>query len=431
MIERYTSPRFKRIWSEETKYNAWRDVEIASAKAQGCSEDILNEIESCATPPGEDIAAAEMVTQHDVAAFLQAWRGRMSTTAAGWVHRNMTSSDLVDSANALRLRWANEEIDSALAALAQALAQHAVAHRGSQRAARTHGQHAEASSWGYRVADILMGLQRARTRFVRAREVAEVCKLSGPVGDYKHVSRETEVVFAKILGLGVGLTSTQVVMRDGYADLLWSLAQIATVIEALALEVRLGQRTEVGELAEGFTAGQVGSSAMPHKRNPITSEKLCGLAKLVRAQVMPTLEGVALHHERDISHSSVERVTLVTSTTLTFHMVESATSLIRNLLVDIHQMSENTRFSEYKLRSAHFRNQLVEQGVDPDVAWSVVAEACTRADEHAEGKFNLVETINDLLEDRNYLRRRLAPVPAPRLDHVFKYVRAVAQNPNH
>lgn len=424
MLERYTLPPMNDLWSDATKYEIWAEVEAASAIAQNAPRKVAETLSGGFAPfdrPSvEEIETEEETTRHDVMAFVQVWRRKLDPESASWVHRNMTSSDLVDSANAVRLRYANDEIERQLHELVLAVARHALAYRNARRAARTHGQHAEASSWGYRVADITMGLRRAYVQFQDARFEAEVGKLSGPVGDYKHLSPEVESQFCRMLGINPSFTATQVVMRDGYAGLAWSLARVATVIESLALEVRLGQRTEVGELFEGISEGQRGSSAMPHKRNPVTSEQLCGLAKLVRAQVMPLLEGVALHGEQDLSHSSVERVALQTVTVLSHYMIVTAHRLVKDLVVDTRRMESNLSESQGKIQSAHYRNQLVDAGIDPDIAWGVVADASAKLASHRDDpEIELADLINDELLSLNLTPVTLSAESAAQTGHVF------------
>lgn len=411
MIERYTLAPMRDLWSDRLKYEVWKDVETAAAMAMGAPEDVVDTLMNSNVLTPSEIAEEEAVTRHDVVAFLQVWRRNLPTEAARWVHRNMTSSDLVDSANAVLLRHVNDEIEYVLRGLLVALGRHALAHRNTLRAARTHGQHAEESTWGYRAADLFAALWRAYDALGDAAQSAQVGKLSGPVGDYKYISPEEEREFCRRLGINSLPTATQVVARDGYAELVFTYSRIATAIEALALEVRLGQRTEVAELFEGFAPGQRGSSAMPHKRNPITSEQLCGLAKIVRAQVGPVLEGMALHHEQDLSHSSVERIALRTASTLTHYMIVTATRLVENLVVDVSRMAHNARLLHGDTLSAFYRNWLVSCGVQPDTAWEMVAEASGGA--------------NDLVER---MAERGLPVPdgpqPPRTGPAFEFVQA-------
>lgn len=379
MIERYTTPEMGRIWSEDAKLKAWASVEIEAARAQGAPDHVIRELnDNSEWPTVAECEAEEQTTRHDVVAFVQVWRRKLTAgggnEAATWVHRNMTSSDLVDTAIGMRLVNSWWEIDGVLNEVIATLARHAIQHRDTVRVARTHGQHAELSTWGYRVAGFARSLERARSRFLEARYQFGRGKLSGPVGDYKRITPEQEREALSTMSLTPPPVATQVVPRDGIADFVWCCAQVATALEEQALEIRLCQRSEVGELAEGFGAGQRGSSAMPHKRNPITAERLCGLARLIRAQVVPVLEGVAMHHERDLAHSSVERVALVQAATLTHFALVEARSLWANLVVHPERMKHHARHAADVTLSAQIREHLVANGVDSDTAWLLVHE---------------------------------------------------------
>lgn len=439
-IDRYTTPQMESLWSDQAKYEVWADVEQAAAQAQGAPGPVLDSMASAPVPDPEDVARREKRTRHDVVAFLDCWRGGMTDEAAGWVHRNMTSSDLVDTANALLLRRAGRTVLLSLMTLRRNLARHALRHRDTIRVGRTHGQWAEVTTWGYRVADLAEGVERACDRLQAAVDAVSVAKLSGPVGDYKRITREQERKFTRLLGLNAPHTATQVVMRDAYADLIHACAQACNVIEAFAMEVRLGQRSEVGELAEGFGAGQRGSSAMPHKRNPIASERLCGLARLVRAQVVPVMEGVALHHERDISHSSVERVALPTALTLTHFAVRDAASLLRNLVVDAKQMYSNAEKAGRVAVSAAVKDLLVDAGVSPDTAWRAVQAEATRSRRAGRGPWaglgdrltdeGVAESVIDEVDEdklRELAERPLAGQLTGDLDHVWRRMTTLAQ----
>lgn len=379
MIERYTRPEMAAIWSDEAKIRAWVTVEVEAARVQGAPDHVIRELnDSSEWPTVAECATEEATTRHDVVAFVQAWRRKLTAgggeEAAGWVHRNMTSSDLVDTAIGLRLVSSWREIDSVLGDVISATARHAIQHKDTVRVGRTHGQHAELSTWGYRVAGFARTMERARSRLLDTRYQMARGKLSGPVGDYKRITPDQERDAMSALGLTPPPVATQVVPRDGIADFVWCCAQIATALEEQALEIRLCQRSEVGELAEGFGAGQRGSSAMPHKRNPITSERLCGLARLIRAQVVPVLEGAAMHHERDLAHSSVERVALVEAAILTHFALVEARSLWVNLVVHPDRMMHHARRAANVTLSAAVKDAMIDGGVRPDDAWQLVHE---------------------------------------------------------
>src|SRR5262249_48501860 len=299
-------------------------------------------VRSAPPPTPEAVAAVEAVTDHDVIAFLTAWADNTSPrSAAAYVHYGMTSSDLLDTALALQLTEATDIILAKADRLVAVLRDHALAHRDTLRAGRTHGVHAEPDVWGHRVADFAFSAARARDRIRRARGAAAVGKLSGSVGSYSNIDPAVEAEVMPALGLRAADVATQVVMRDGIAEWVSALALLATVCEAVALEVRHGQRTEVAELAEPFRLGQKGSSAMPHKKNPIRSERICGLARMVRSYVTPVTEGIPLWHERDISHSSVERIALPDAAIATDYLTYLTTGLVGGLAVDAHRIRPN------------------------------------------------------------------------------------------
>ena len=309
MIERYTLPEMGRVWSEAHKYELWCSVEVmvleAHAEAGTVPADSVEPVRRAPPPTPEAVAEIEAVTQHDVIAFLTAWADRTEPReAAAYVHFGMTSSDLLDTALALQLVEATDLLLAKCDVLVAALRDLGLAHRDSVRVGRTHGIHAEPTTWGHRVADLAFAMARSRDRLRRAREAVAVAKISGAVGTYSNIDPAVEQRVAARLGLTPAPAATQVVIRDGISEWVGALAVIATVCEAFALEVRHGQRTEVRELWEPFGKGQKGSSAMPHKKNPIASERIAGMARVVRAQVVPVMEGIPLWHERDISHSS-------------------------------------------------------------------------------------------------------------------------------
>ena len=256
-------------------------------------------------------------------AFLTAWADNTTPrSAAAWVHYGMTSSDLIDTALAVQLAEATDLLIAKATRLVAVLRDHALAHRDTLRPGRTHGVHAEPDSWGHRVADFAFAMARSRDRLARARDAVAVGTLSGPVGSYSNIDPAIEAEVLPALGLRAADVATQVVMRDGMAEWVCALAITATVCEAVALEVRHGQRTEVRELAEPFGRGQKGSSAMPHKKNPIRAERIAGLARVVRGYVTPVTEGIPLWHERDISHSSVERIALPDASIATDYLLQ-------------------------------------------------------------------------------------------------------------
>jgi adenylosuccinate lyase len=380
MIERYTLPEMGRVWSDAHKYELWCRVEVlvleAQARAGTVPADSVEPVRSAPPPTPEAVAAVEAVTGHDVVAFLTAWADNTTPrSAAAYVHYGMTSSDLLDTALAVQLTEATDLLAAKATRLVAVLRDHALAHRGTLRAGRTHGVHAEPDTWGHRVADFAFGMARARDRILRARDAVAVGKLSGPVGTYSAIDPAIEAQVMPALGLRPADVATQVVLRDGIAEWVSALAIAATVCEAVALEVRHGQRTEVRELAEAFGQGQKGSSAMPHKKNPVRSERIAGLARVIRGYVTPVTEGIPLWHERDISHSSVERIALPDAAIATDYLLHLTTGLIENLTVDAARMSANLESTGGLIYSSAALLQLVSAGMSREDAYALVQAA--------------------------------------------------------
>jgi adenylosuccinate lyase len=380
VIERYTLPEMGRVWSEAHKYELWCKIETLvlaeHARAGTVPADCLPPVRAAPPPTPEAVAALEAVTGHDVIAFLSAWADNtVPRSAAAYVHFGMTSSDLLDTALAVQLTEATDLLLTRCAALTAALREHALAHRGTLRVGRTHGIHAEPDVWGHRVADFAFGMARCSGRLARARASIAVGKLSGPVGTYSNIDPAVEAAVMAQLGLAPAAVATQVVLRDGIAEWAAVLALISTVCEAIALEVRHGQRTEVAELAEPFAAGQKGSSAMPHKRNPVRSERICGLARVVRAQVVPVMEGIPLWHERDISHSSTERVALPDAAIVTDYLLEQTTGLVTGLVVDAARMRVNLEASHGLIYTSAVLLELIAAGMSREDAYALVQAA--------------------------------------------------------
>jgi adenylosuccinate lyase len=423
MIERYTLPEMGRVWSDAHKYELWCRVEVlvleAHARAGTVPADSVEPVRSAQIPTPEAVAAVEAVTDHDVIAFLTAWADNTTPrSAAAYVHYGMTSSDLLDTALAVQLAEASDLLIAKATRLTAVLRDHALAHRDTLRPGRTHGIHAEPDTWGHRVADFAFAMARSRDRMVRAREAVAVGTLSGPVGTYSNIDPAIETEVMAALGLRPADVATQVVMRDGIAEWTGALALAATVCEAIALEVRHGQRTEVRELAEPFRTGQKGSSAMPHKKNPIRSERIAGLARVVRGYVTPVTEGIPLWHERDISHSSVERIALPDAAIATDYLLHLTTGLIEGLQVDAARMRANLDFTGGLLYSSAVLLELVSAGMSREDAYALVQAAA-------------METWETGAPFRDTLRKQAAtrgqPLPDARLDAAFSPDRYVTQ----
>jgi adenylosuccinate lyase len=336
----------------------------------------------------------------------------------------MTSSDLLDTALALQLAEATDIILAKADRLVAVLRDHALAHRDTLRAGRTHGVHAEPDVWGHRVADFAFAAARSRDRIRRAREAVAVGKLSGPVGTYSNIDPSVEAEVMPALGLRAADVATQVVMRDGIAEWVSALAVLATVCEAVALEVRHGQRTEVAELAEPFRLGQKGSSAMPHKKNPVRSERICGLARMVRSYVTPVTEGIPLWHERDISHSSAERIALPDAAIATDYLIHLTADLVEGLVVDARRMRANMDATHGLLYSSAVLLELVSGGMSREDAYALVqAAAMDTWDNQAPFRDSLLsegKKRNVFIDEQALDRAFRAESYVARLGHVFE-----------
>jgi adenylosuccinate lyase len=358
VIGRYTRPEMGRVWSEAHKYELWCQVETlvleAQARAGTVPPDSVAAVRAAPPPTPAAVAAYEAVTEHDVIAFLSAWADNTSPReAAAYVHFGMTSSDLLDTALALQLTEASDLLIARASELVAVLREHGLAHSGTLRVGRTHGVHAEPDIWGHRVADFAFAVARCRDRLVRAREAVAVGKLSGPVGTYSNIDPAIEATVLAGLGLRPADVATQVVFRDGIAEWVSVLALLATACDAIALEVRHGQRTEVRELAE----------------------RICGLARVVRAYVTPVTEGMALWHERDISHSSVERVALPDAAIATDYLLHLTTGLVTGLVVDTARMRANLDLTGGLIYTSGVLLALVAAGMSREDAYALVQAA--------------------------------------------------------
>src|SRR5580692_1465480 len=431
MIERYTLPEMGRVWSEAHKYELWGRVELlvleAHARAGTVPAGSVEAVRSAKIPAPEAVAAVEAVTDHDVIAFLTAWADNTEPrAAAAWVHYGMTSSDLLDTALAVQLTEASDLLIAKATRLVSVLRDHALAHRDTLRPGRTHGVHAEPDSWGHRVADFAFAMARSRDRLVRAREAVAVGTLSGPVGSYSNIDPAIEAEVMPALGLRPAEVATQVVMRDGIAEWVSALAILATVCEAIALEVRHGQRTEVRELAEPFRTGQKGSSSMPHKKNPIRSERIAGLARVVRSYVTPITEGIPLWHERDISHSSTERIALPDAAIATDYLLHLTAGLVEGLVVDADRMRANMNVTHGLLYSSSVLLELVSSGLSREDAYALVQAAAMETwDTQTPFRDSLITqgkkrsmVLDESALDRafraeSYVERQGPPHPAP------------------
>jgi len=406
MIDRYTRKELGEVWSDQARFEAIRQVEVAACEEmEGPTESDLQAIRA-ASFTVEAVNERERVTDHDTAAFVD-----VLSASAGepgrWIHYGLTSSDVVDTGLALQIRAAGELILPDARALVSALAEKAREHRSTLEVGRTHGIHAEPTTFGIKMAGFAFEAQRNVERLEWAFKQASVGALSGAVGTYSATSPDFERRVLRRLGLEAESVSTQVIPRDRHAALLQAIALAGAGLERLATEIRHLARTELGEAREPFTAGQKGSSAMPHKRNPIKSEQITGLARVLRGNANAAVENVALWHERDISHSSVERIILPDSTILLDHMQRRMLGVIRDLVVDARRMRENIELTYGALFSQRLLLALVARGSSRDEAYRITQRLTQQA-----------------LDSRVHLRELLAADPAGEgmdLDALFDF----------
>ena len=379
MIERYTRPELGAVWTDEARMTAWRDVEVAAAEAlpEGPTAEELEAIRA-ATFTVEAVKERERVTDHDVAAFVDVLAASAGP-AGRWIHFGLTSSDVLDTALALQLKRSGEPIVRGARELAAALAERAREHAATLTVGRTHGVHAEPTSFGLKLAGYALEAHRNADRLERAFAQAATGAISGAVGTYASLGPDFEARVLERIGLAAEPVSTQVVPRDRHAEVLQAIALAGAGLERLATEIRHLQRTEVREVEEPFRAGQKGSSAMPHKRNPITTERITGLARVLRGHASAAVENVALWHERDISHSGAERVILPDATILLDYMQSLALRVVRGMVVHEDRMRANLEVTCGALFSQRVLLALVEGGMERDDAYRIVQRTAQEA----------------------------------------------------
>lgn len=419
MIDRYTRPEMGNIWTLDNRFRAWLEVEIAVCEAWHhlgvIDGESMKTIRDKADFETDRILEIEQETRHDVIAFLTAVEEKVGP-AARFIHLGCTSSDIVDTANALLMVRAGELIVKGFERLLDVLSKVAHAHKGRLCMGRTHGIHAEPTSFGLKMASFHAEFQRHLVRFRAALEGIRVGKISGAVGTYAFLSPEMEAIALGRLGLGVDPVSTQIIQRDRHAHYFTSLALAAGGVERLCVELRHLQRTEVLEAEEGFAKGQKGSSAMPHKKNPISAENMTGLARLIRTNAIASMENMALWHERDISHSSVERVIMPDSTILMDYVLHRLANLVENLRVIPENMDRNLALSHGLFYSQRVLLALVESGMGRQEAY-VMVQRCAmqswethkpfadivRADADIAARLDAA-TLDSLFDPSYYLR---------------------------
>ncbi|RLA97714.1 MAG: adenylosuccinate lyase [Deltaproteobacteria bacterium] len=405
MIRRYTRERMGRIWSDENKYQKWLQVELLVCEAWASlgriPQEALEQIKAKARVDPGRIEELEQVTRHDVAAFVMQLEEAVGE-AGRYIHMGLTSYDIVDTSLSLLLREAAQLILEDLDQLLEAVKEKAYQYRDTVMMGRTHGVHAEPITFGLKMAIWYEELRRHRSRIERAKENISFGKVSGAVGTFAHVPPEVEEYVCRRLGLRPEPVSSQIIQRDRHGEFFCALALLASSIEKFALEIRHLQRTEVLEAEEPFGEGQKGSSAMPHKRNPIGAENLCGLARVVRSNCVAALENIPLWHERDISHSSVERIIAPDSTILIDYMLARLTRIIKGLRVYPERMRENVELTRGLYHSQGLMLRLIEKGLSRQEAYSTVQRRAMEAWEEGKDFFELVrsdETIRKFLSE--------------------------------
>jgi adenylosuccinate lyase len=394
VIERYTLPEMAATWSDQRRLEAWKEVEVLALEAWEALGKVpagvaaASRAAPCPTP--NEVAEREAVTNHDMAAFVDLLGEKAGEEAAGWIHYGLTSSDVLDTAGGVILRDSADLLLEALGVLFEMVKNKAEEHRHTPMIGRTHGIWAEPTTFGLKLAGWTFELARNHERLLAARQAVAVGKISGAVGSYAHVPPQVEAHVCDRLGLTPEPASTQVVARDRHAHYLTTLALVGASIERMATEIRHLQRSEVGEVQEAFAKGQKGSSAMPHKRNPILSERMTGMARLLRGYAQVGLENVALWHERDISHSSAERVVLPDASTVLHYMLVKFARLVENLVVEGERMGANLEDTRGLVFSQGVLLALVEAGLTRDEAYRIVQRHAMAA---WEGKGNLEELL--------------------------------------
>jgi adenylosuccinate lyase len=366
MIERYARPAMTAIWSGERKLAIWWEIELAACEAMATLGEIPSEaiqtLQKAKPPSVETVAAIERVTRHDTAAFVQAMEQQVGVEAGRFIHLGLTSSDIADTALSVQLKEAADLLLTDLDELSDVIESRAIEHKKTPMIGRTHGVHAEPTTFGLVLANWYAEVQRHVRRLTAARDQIAVGKISGAVGNFANVSPRVESYVCAKLGLQAALVSSQVIQRDRHAEFFTCLALIASSIEKFAVQVRHWQRTEVLEAEEAFRKGQKGSSAMPHKRNPILSENVTGLSRMVRSYALAAMENVALWHERDISHSSVERLIAPDATVTLDFLLARFTGIIENLIVYPENMLRNLDISQGLIFSGRLLVQLIKKG---------------------------------------------------------------------
>ncbi len=420
VIDRYTRPQMAAIWTEEAKFQTFLDVEIAVCEAQAklgrIPEEAVEDIKKTAGFDVQRINEIELEVKHDVIAFLTSVAEEVGENSR-FIHLGLTSSDVIDTALALQMRRAGILIKEDLQALHDAILEQARKHKNTITVGRSHGIHAEPTTFGFKLAVWLEEVKRQQQRFSDAMDMVAVGQFSGAVGTYSNIDPEIERITCELLALRSAPISTQIIQRDRHAQFIWALAMIGCSLEKFAVEIRHLQRTDVLEAEEPFTAGQKGSSAMPHKRNPVGSENISGLARVLRGNAMAAMENIPLWHERDISHSSVERIILPDSCILVDYMLARFTKIVEGLVVYPDNMRKNMDKYGGVIFSQAVMLKMVEKGISREEAYRIVQSNAMKAWNNNGGDFrkNLLadeqvtklisqKEIEECLDPEHYLR---------------------------
>lgn len=405
MIERYTRPEMGLLWHADQRFGKMMEVEIAVAQVQArlgiIPKGAAKVIAQKARFSVKRISEIERETKHDVIAFVSNLAENVGPQGR-FIHYGLTSSDVLDTAFSLQVREAGAVLMSSIVALEKALKNLVKKHAETLCAGRTHGMFAEPTTFGFKMAGFLAETQRNKKRVKAALDNMMICKLSGAVGTYSSQPIKVEALVAKELGLKPETIATQVIPRDRHGEMLNSLALLGAGLERLAVELRHLQRSDVAEVTEGFTKGQKGSSAMPHKKNPISAENITGLSRLLRGYALSALENVALWHERDISHSSVERVIFPDAFIVADYALNRMTILLEGLEVDKKRMLENINSSQGQIFSSHVLLSLVQKGMRREEAYALVQRLCHSLGygEHLKDKLMVEDQVRDLLKPK-------------------------------
>ncbi|MCY0878634.1 MAG: adenylosuccinate lyase [Firmicutes bacterium] len=423
MIARYTRPVMKALWSDQTRYERWLTVEILAVEAWEAlgqiPRGVAERLRASARVDAERVAEYEARYHHDVLAFISAVAETVAPDDAKYIHFGLTSTDVVDTALASLVTEALDIVCQDVVELRRAVRERALNTRHVPVVGRTHGMHAEPTSHGLKWALWWLELGRDLERLRRARDTMAVMKISGAVGNYANLPPFIEEYVGQRMGLTPAPLSTQVLQRDRHAEVVAALAILAGTLDKMATEIRLSQRTEVGELEEPFSSGQRGSSAMPHKKNPIRCEQISGLSRLMRGYVVPALEDMPLWYERDISHSSVERVLLPDATTLADYLVTQMTRIVKGLVIHEDRMRQNLAMTGGLVFSGKVLLALVERGMSRDEAYDVVQRHAMAASQDPRQSFR-----ERLMQDPD-VQRRLSAEELERLFDVEPYLREV------